>query len=74
MIDLSGLATALENALNAIAQRDNVGFTFDIQYANNKVSNEALKIYAPQVQIITGELAPMPSSVIPLQEIGRAHV
>lgn len=67
MIDLSGLATALENALNAIAQRDNVGFTFDIQYANNKVSNEALKIYAPQVQVITGELAPMPSSVIPLQ-------
>ena len=67
MIDLSGLATTLETQLNAIAARDNVGFTFDIKYAANKVGAQALKIYAPQAQIITGELDPMPSSVIPLQ-------
>lgn len=67
MVDLSGLATALETALNAIAERDSAGFTFDIKYAANKVGDQALKIFSPQEQVITGELAPMPSSVIPLQ-------
>lgn len=67
MIDLSSLAQTLQDAFNAIATRDNVGFTFDIKYAKNKVGGQSVKVLAPQQIVITGELLPMPSGVIPLQ-------
>lgn len=66
MVDMTLLADMINNELNALAQAANVGFTFDIKYARNKIDGNNIKIKSFQRQVIKGELDSLPSSIIPI--------